>query len=96
MEFDHIKLASILEEEDEEEGGNQAEFDWEAVIDDAAVEGESRSDDQFYDAQVDAKEPVTETLAALEGVAQDSVLPKVTAPVRVDPSGGPLVKFQKQ
>ncbi|GAB2296244.1 hypothetical protein Dimus_030371 [Dionaea muscipula] len=128
MEFDHIKLASILgipgnneiceyikgvweeskytkpleitmrrrddvvdapEEEDEEEEGNQTEFNWEAVIDEATVEGESGSDDQFYDAQVDAEEPVTETLAAPEGVAQDSVLQKETAPPRVDPSGGP-------
>ncbi|GAB2286327.1 hypothetical protein Dimus_020744 [Dionaea muscipula] len=45
------------EEEDEEEGGNQAEFDWETVIHEAAVEGESRSDEQFYDAQVDVEEP---------------------------------------
>ncbi|GAB2275846.1 hypothetical protein Dimus_010590 [Dionaea muscipula] len=135
MEFDHIKLASILgipgnngiceyikdvweeskytepleitrrrrddvvdapEEEDEEEEGNQTEFNWEAVIDEATVEGESGSDDQFYDAQVDAEEPVTETLAAPEGVAQDSVPQKETAPARVDSSGGPLVEFQKQ
>ncbi|GAB2269370.1 hypothetical protein Dimus_004290 [Dionaea muscipula] len=45
-------------EEEDEEGGNQAEFDWEAVIDEAAVEGESRSDEQFYDAQVDVEDPM--------------------------------------
>ncbi|GAB2266965.1 hypothetical protein Dimus_001952 [Dionaea muscipula] len=95
IEFDSMKLASILdvpghiEEEDEEEEGNQTEFNWEAVIDEATVEGESGSYDQFYDAQVDAEEPVTETLAAPEGVAQDSVLQKETTPARVDPSGGP-------
>ncbi|GAB2270864.1 hypothetical protein Dimus_005729 [Dionaea muscipula] len=36
---------------------------WEAVIDEAAVQGESGSDDQFFDAQVDVEEPVIETLA---------------------------------
>ncbi|GAB2299363.1 hypothetical protein Dimus_033438, partial [Dionaea muscipula] len=49
------------EEEAEEEEENQTEFDWEAVIDEAAEKGESGSDDQFYDAQVDVEEPVTET-----------------------------------
>ncbi|GAB2276062.1 hypothetical protein Dimus_010803 [Dionaea muscipula] len=66
-------VVNAPEEEDEEEGGNQAEFDWEAVIDEAAVEGESRSDEQFYDAQVDVEEPVIETPAALEVVAQASI-----------------------
>ncbi|GAB2271143.1 hypothetical protein Dimus_005989 [Dionaea muscipula] len=74
------------EEEDEEEGGNQAEFNWEAVIDEAAVEGESRSDEQFYDAQVDVEEPVTETPAAPEVVAQASVQQKETTASGVDPS----------
>ncbi|GAB2290708.1 hypothetical protein Dimus_024982 [Dionaea muscipula] len=44
------------EEAEEEEEGNKAEFDWEAVIDEATVEGESGSDDQFYDAQVGVEE----------------------------------------
>ncbi|GAB2276143.1 hypothetical protein Dimus_010880 [Dionaea muscipula] len=48
-------VVNAPEEEDEEEGGNQAEFDWEAVIDEDAVEGESRSDEQLYDAQVDVE-----------------------------------------
>ncbi|GAB2290544.1 hypothetical protein Dimus_024823 [Dionaea muscipula] len=65
----------VPEEEVEEEEKDQTEFDWEAVIDEAAEQGESGSDDQFFDAQVDAEEPVTETSAALEVptvVAQDS------------------------
>ncbi|GAB2283676.1 hypothetical protein Dimus_018175, partial [Dionaea muscipula] len=65
-------VVNAPEEEDEEEGGNQAEFDWEVVIDEAAVEGESRSDEQFYDAQVDVEKPVTETPVAPEVVAQAS------------------------
>ncbi|GAB2299701.1 hypothetical protein Dimus_033758 [Dionaea muscipula] len=52
------------EQVEEEEEGNKAEFDWEAVIDEAKIEGESGSDDQFYDAQVEVEEPVTETPAA--------------------------------
>ncbi|GAB2298003.1 hypothetical protein Dimus_032083, partial [Dionaea muscipula] len=41
------------EEEEEEEERNKDDFDWEAVIDEATVEGESCSDDHFYDAQVE-------------------------------------------
>ncbi|GAB2278876.1 hypothetical protein Dimus_013550 [Dionaea muscipula] len=39
------------EEAEEEEEGNPADFDWEAVIDEAAVEGESGSGEKFYDAE---------------------------------------------
>ncbi|GAB2288198.1 hypothetical protein Dimus_022540 [Dionaea muscipula] len=67
MEFDHEKLATILgsgenrrrdddvdapeEEAKEEDEGNQDEFDWEAVIDEAIVEGESGSGEKFYDVE---------------------------------------------
>ncbi|GAB2278166.1 hypothetical protein Dimus_012861 [Dionaea muscipula] len=67
MEFDHEKLATILgsgenrrrdddvdapeEEAEEEDEGNKDDFDWEVVIDKAAVEGESGSGEQFYDAE---------------------------------------------
>ncbi|GAB2299549.1 hypothetical protein Dimus_033614, partial [Dionaea muscipula] len=40
----------VPEEEVEEEEKDQTEFDWEAVIDEAAEQGESGSDDQFFDA----------------------------------------------
>ncbi|GAB2296508.1 hypothetical protein Dimus_030622 [Dionaea muscipula] len=46
------------EDGEEEEERNKDDFDWEAVIDEATVEGESGSDDQFYDAQVEVEEPV--------------------------------------
>ncbi|GAB2299970.1 hypothetical protein Dimus_034015 [Dionaea muscipula] len=49
---------------DKEDERNKDDFDWEAVIDEATVEGESGSDDQFYNAQVEVEEPVTETPAA--------------------------------
>ncbi|GAB2290078.1 hypothetical protein Dimus_024368 [Dionaea muscipula] len=55
---------NVPEEEAQEEEGNQVEFDWEAVVDEAAEQGESGSDDQFYDAQVEVEEPVPETPAA--------------------------------
>ncbi|GAB2286125.1 hypothetical protein Dimus_020549 [Dionaea muscipula] len=74
------------EEEVEEEEKDQTDFDWEAVVDEAAVEGESGSDEQFYDAQVDVEEPVTETPAAPEVVAQASVQQKEATASGVDPS----------
>ncbi|GAB2286209.1 hypothetical protein Dimus_020633 [Dionaea muscipula] len=46
------------EEAEKEEERNKDDFDWEAVIDEATVEGESSSDDQFYDAQVEVEEPM--------------------------------------
>ncbi|GAB2299481.1 hypothetical protein Dimus_033548 [Dionaea muscipula] len=49
--------APEVEAEDEDEG-NKDDFDWEAVIDEATVEEESGSDDQFYDAQLEVEEPV--------------------------------------
>ncbi|GAB2292965.1 hypothetical protein Dimus_027189 [Dionaea muscipula] len=79
-------VVNAPEEEDEEEGGNQAKFDWEAVIDEATVEGESRSDEQFYDAQVDVEEPRMETHTAPKMVAQTSVQQKETTASGVDPS----------
>ncbi|GAB2295296.1 hypothetical protein Dimus_029469 [Dionaea muscipula] len=71
------------EEAEEEEEGNKAEFDWEAVIDEATIEAESGSDDQFYDAQVEVEEPVTETSAA---TTHDSAQQKEQESSGVDPS----------
>ncbi|GAB2287786.1 hypothetical protein Dimus_022147 [Dionaea muscipula] len=39
------------EEAEEEEEGNKADFEWEAVIDEAAAEGESGSGEKFHDAE---------------------------------------------
>ncbi|GAB2268196.1 hypothetical protein Dimus_003174 [Dionaea muscipula] len=42
----------VLEgEAEEEEERNQGDFDWEAVVEEAAVEGESGSGEKFYDAE---------------------------------------------
>ncbi|GAB2290022.1 hypothetical protein Dimus_024316 [Dionaea muscipula] len=43
------------EEAEDEDEGNKDDFDWEAVIDEDAVEGESGSGEKFYDAE--DKEP---------------------------------------
>ncbi|GAB2272889.1 hypothetical protein Dimus_007706 [Dionaea muscipula] len=52
-----------VEEVNEDEEQNRSDFDWEEVVDEAALQGESGSDDQFFDAQVDVEEPVTEAPA---------------------------------
>ncbi|GAB2299742.1 hypothetical protein Dimus_033796 [Dionaea muscipula] len=39
------------EEAEEEDEGNKDDFDWEAVVEEAAVEGESGSAEKFYDAE---------------------------------------------
>ncbi|GAB2288026.1 hypothetical protein Dimus_022371 [Dionaea muscipula] len=47
--------ATQEEEAEGEDEGNQVDFDWEAVIDEATVEGESGSGEKFYDAEEDAQ-----------------------------------------
>ncbi|GAB2295250.1 hypothetical protein Dimus_029423 [Dionaea muscipula] len=89
------------EEAGEEEERNKDDFDWEAVIDEATVEGESGSDDQFYDAQVEVEEPVTETPAAPAVPASSSAQQKDKEPSGVDPSGptgreAEFLKFQAE
>ncbi|GAB2270886.1 hypothetical protein Dimus_005750 [Dionaea muscipula] len=64
------------EEETEEEIDAQTDFDWEAVIDEAAVEGESGSGEQFYDAEDEVQE-------SPEVNEED---PAVTEAAGVDPS----------
>ncbi|GAB2266328.1 hypothetical protein Dimus_001342 [Dionaea muscipula] len=77
---------------EEEEVDAQQDFDWEPVIDEAAVQGESGSDDQFFYAQVDVEEPMTETPAAPAFPASpgDSTThQKEQTPAGVDPSSPP-------
>ncbi|GAB2281110.1 hypothetical protein Dimus_015718 [Dionaea muscipula] len=47
--------AAPEEEAEGEDEGNQVDFDWEAVIDEATVEGESGSGEKFYDAEEEAQ-----------------------------------------
>ncbi|GAB2279075.1 hypothetical protein Dimus_013735 [Dionaea muscipula] len=50
-------------EVNEEEAEAQPDFDWEAVVDETTLQGESGSDDQFFDAQVEVEEPVEQASA---------------------------------
>ncbi|GAB2298356.1 hypothetical protein Dimus_032423 [Dionaea muscipula] len=89
------------ENAEEEEERNKNDFDWEAVIDEATVEGELSSDDQFYDAQVEVEDPVTETLASPAVPASSSAQQKDKEPSGVDPSGptsreAEFLKFQAE
>ncbi|GAB2281502.1 hypothetical protein Dimus_016087 [Dionaea muscipula] len=93
--------AAPEEEAEGDDEGNKDDFDWEAVIDEATVEGESESDDQFYDAQVGEEEPVTETPAAPAVPASSSAQQKDQEPAGVDPSGltgrdAEFLKFQAE
>ncbi|GAB2281876.1 hypothetical protein Dimus_016438, partial [Dionaea muscipula] len=58
------EIEALAEEVHEEEEAQNAKFDWEVVIDEVVVQGESGSNDQFFDAQVDVEEPMTEAPAA--------------------------------
>ncbi|GAB2279349.1 hypothetical protein Dimus_013991 [Dionaea muscipula] len=79
-------------EEVHKEEEAQKDFDWEVVIDEVAVQGKSGSDDQFFDAQVDVEEPVTEALAApaFPASPRDSTnQQREQTLARVNPSAGP-------
>ncbi|GAB2303790.1 hypothetical protein Dimus_037769 [Dionaea muscipula] len=97
--MDHLMARRGRGEGDDE--GNKDDFDREAIIDEATVEGESESDDQFYDAQVGEEEPVTETPAAPAVPASSSAQQKDQEPAGVDPSGltgrdADFLKFQAE
>ncbi|GAB2276381.1 hypothetical protein Dimus_011109, partial [Dionaea muscipula] len=77
------------EEVNEEEAEAQPDFDWEVVVDEATLQGEYESDDQFYDAQVEVEEPVAEAPAVpvFSASPRDSTnLRKEPATAGVDPS----------
>ncbi|GAB2283314.1 hypothetical protein Dimus_017832 [Dionaea muscipula] len=90
-EASHANSPEIASEEvHEEEEVQNVDFDLEVVIDEAAVQGESESDDQFFDAQVDVEEPVTEAPAAPAFSASpgdSTTQPKEPEAAGVDPSG---------
>ncbi|GAB2266465.1 hypothetical protein Dimus_001473 [Dionaea muscipula] len=73
-------------EAEEEEEGNQDDFDWEAVIDEAAVEGESGSGDKFYDAEDKEQDSPAENEEISAAVPQSSAQQKEQGASGVDPS----------
>ncbi|GAB2283582.1 hypothetical protein Dimus_018089, partial [Dionaea muscipula] len=81
------------EEAEEEEERNKDDFDWEAVIDEATVEGESGSDDQFYDAQVEVEEPSDETQ---ETHRRNKALQEATPRAPLRTSEAEFLKFQEE
>ncbi|GAB2266383.1 hypothetical protein Dimus_001392 [Dionaea muscipula] len=90
-------------EAEEETERNQGDFDWEAVVEEAAVEGESGSGEKFYDAEdKDQSSPeVNEEIPA--AVLQSSAQQKEQGPSGVDPScptrripEAELLKFQAE
>ncbi|GAB2298224.1 hypothetical protein Dimus_032293 [Dionaea muscipula] len=75
---------------EEEEEIQNAGFVWEEVVDEAAVQGEAGSDDQFLDAQVDVEETMAEAPAvpAIPASPGDSTnQQREQTPAGVDPSG---------
>ncbi|GAB2285771.1 hypothetical protein Dimus_020208, partial [Dionaea muscipula] len=74
------------EEVHEEVEAQNAEFDWEAVIDEAADQGKSGSGEKFYDAEDEIQEPATVVKEVPAVVAQDSAQQKKIKTAGVDPS----------
>ncbi|GAB2276438.1 hypothetical protein Dimus_011163 [Dionaea muscipula] len=73
-------------EEEEEDEGNKDDFDWEAVIDEATVEGESGSGERFYDAE-DETQGSPEVQEEIPAAApQSSAQQKEKGTAGVDPS----------
>ncbi|GAB2266498.1 hypothetical protein Dimus_001501 [Dionaea muscipula] len=74
------------EEAEEEDEGNKDDFDWEAVIDEATVEGESGSGEKFYDAE-DENQGSPEVQEVIPAAApQSSTQQKEQTTSGVDPS----------
>ncbi|GAB2281901.1 hypothetical protein Dimus_016466 [Dionaea muscipula] len=109
VEFDHEKLATILgipgnngiyEVEKEEE--NRIGFDWEAMIDEVAIEGESGSGEKFYDAEDENQgSPEVQEEIPPAVPASSSAQQKDKKPSGVDPSGpnsreAEFLKFQAE
>ncbi|GAB2299244.1 hypothetical protein Dimus_033314 [Dionaea muscipula] len=91
------------EEAEEEEERNQDDFDWETVIDEAAVEGESGSGEKFYDAE-DKDQSSPEVHEEIPAAAPQSSAQQIKQNAsRVDPScptgripEAELLKFQAE
>ncbi|GAB2265759.1 hypothetical protein Dimus_000795 [Dionaea muscipula] len=91
------------EEAEEEDKGNKDDFNWEAVIDEAAVEGESGSGEKFYDV-VDKDQGSPEVQEEIPAAApQSSAQQKEQEDSGVDPScstgripEAELLKFQAE
>ncbi|GAB2296066.1 hypothetical protein Dimus_030203 [Dionaea muscipula] len=81
-------------EAEEEEERNQGDFDWEAVVEEAAVEGESGSGEKFYDAEDKEPDSPAENEEISAAVPQSSAQQKEQDASGVDPSC-PTAEFSK-
>ncbi|GAB2296565.1 hypothetical protein Dimus_030676 [Dionaea muscipula] len=79
------EIEAPTEEVNEEEVQN--DFHWEAVIDEAADQGESGSGEKFYDAEDEIQESAAMVEEVSAVAAQDSAQQKETEAAEVDPSG---------
>ncbi|GAB2268103.1 hypothetical protein Dimus_003080 [Dionaea muscipula] len=91
---DDEEAAPVENEEVNEEVEVQNDFDWEAVVDEAALQGESGPGEKFYDAEDEVQEPTDVivqdpvTPATFPAsLADSSTVQKETTPAGVDPSG---------
>ncbi|GAB2288477.1 hypothetical protein Dimus_022809 [Dionaea muscipula] len=89
------------EEEAEKEEENQTGFDWEAVIDEAAIEGESGSGEKFYDAEDENPGSPEEQEEIPAATPTSSAQQKDKGIAGVDPSGptgreAEFLKFQAE
>ncbi|GAB2297613.1 hypothetical protein Dimus_031705 [Dionaea muscipula] len=83
------EIDAPAEQAEMEEEAQNSGIDWEAMVDEAAVQGESGSDDQFFDGQVDVEEPVAEApvVPAFPASPGDSInQQREQTPAGVDPS----------
>ncbi|GAB2268050.1 hypothetical protein Dimus_003025 [Dionaea muscipula] len=89
-----------VEAEDGDEG-NKDDFDWEAVIDEATVEGESGSGEKFYDAEEEAQGSPEQPDEIPADATPSSAQQKDKGIAGVDPSGptsreADFLKFQAE
>ncbi|GAB2290244.1 hypothetical protein Dimus_024525 [Dionaea muscipula] len=89
------------EEEAEKEEENQTGFDWEAVIDEAATEGESGSGEKFYDAENENQGSPEEQEETPAATPHSSAQQQEQDTSGVDPSGhtgreANFLKFQAE
>ncbi|GAB2290191.1 hypothetical protein Dimus_024473 [Dionaea muscipula] len=82
--YDEIEAPA--EEVREEEEAQNTDFDWEVVVDEAAVQGESGSDDLFFDSQVGVEELVAEVSAFPASPGDSTTQQKEPEAIGVDPS----------
>ncbi|GAB2279047.1 hypothetical protein Dimus_013709 [Dionaea muscipula] len=91
---DEEEVAPVENEEVNEEEEVQNDFDWESVVDEAALQEESGSGEKFYDAEDEVQEPAdvivqdpTTPATFPASPVDSSTVPKETTPAGVDPSG---------